>query len=230
VLKAVLLDLDGTLLDTAPEIAAAANAMLAGQGLPALPAAQVRDFIGQGIPKLVERCLQAAGLPLACARLEPALRGFGAHYAKLNGTMSRPFPGVLDGLARLRAAGLKLACVTNKASAFTHPLLERTALARFFDHVVTSDEAGARKPRPEPFLHACDALGVMPPEATVVGDSENDAAAARAAGCRMILVTYGYNEGRDVRLLACDALADTFGDAVDAVLAAYNARSLEQSR
>lgn len=229
-LKAVLLDLDGTLLDTAPEIAAAANAMLAGQGLPALPAAQVRDFIGQGVPKLVERCLQAAGLPLACARLEPALRSFGAHYARLNGTMSRPFPGVLDGLARLRAAGLALACVTNKASAFTYPLLERTALARFFDHVVTSDEAGARKPRPEPFLHACDALGVMPPEATVVGDSENDAAAARAAGCRMILVTYGYNEGRDVRLLECDALAETFGDAVDAVLAAYNARSLEQSR
>lgn len=218
-LKAALLDLDGTLLDTAPEIAAAANAMLAGQGLPALPAATVRDFIGQGIPKLVERCLQASGLPLACERLEPALRSFGAHYAKMNGTMSRPFPGVLEGLARLRAAGLKLACVTNKASAFTYPLLERTGLARLLDQVVTSDEAGARKPRPEPFLHACDALGVMPPQAAVIGDSENDAAAGRAAGCRVILVSYGYNEGRDVRLLECDGLADSFGDAVRLCLA-----------
>lgn len=229
-LKAALLDLDGTLLDTAPEIAAAANAMLAGQGLPALPAAQVRDFIGQGIPKLVERCLQAAGLPLPCARLEPALRSFGVHYARVNGTMSRPFEGVPEGLARLRAAGLKLACVTNKASAFTHPLLQRTGLARFFDEVVAADQVGARKPRPEPFLHACDALGVMPPEAAVVGDSENDAAAARAAGCRVILVSYGYNEGRDVRMLECDALAERFAEAVDAVLAAYNARSLEQPR
>lgn len=218
-LKAALLDLDGTLLDTAPEIAAAANAMLAGQGLPALPAATVRDFIGQGIPKLVERCLQAAGLPLACERLEPALRSFGAHYARLNGTASPPFPGVVEGLARLRAAGLKLACVTNKASAFTHPLLERTALAPFLDRVVTSDEVGARKPRPEPFLHACDALGVMPQEAVVVGDSQNDAAAARAAGCRVVLVSYGYNEGRDVRMLECDDLAETFGEAVDLVLA-----------
>jgi phosphoglycolate phosphatase len=224
VLKAVLLDLDGTLLDTAPEIAAAANAMLAGQGLPALPAAQVRDFIGQGIPKLVERCLQAAGLPLACARLEPALRSFGAHYARLNGTMSRPFPGVLDGLARLRGAELKLACVTNKAAGFTEPLLAKAGLAPWFDAVVTSDRVGARKPRPEPFLHACDALGVMPPEAAVIGDSANDAAAAHAAGCRSILVSYGYNEGRDVRTLECDALADTFGEAVDAVLGAYNRR------
>ncbi len=218
-LKAALLDLDGTLLDTAPEIAAAANAMLAGQGLPALPAATVRDFIGQGIPRLVERCLQAAGLPLACERLEPALRSFGAHYAKLNGTMSRPFPGVVAGLERLRAAGLKLACVTNKAAAFTGPLLAKTGLAPYFDAVVTPDRMGARKPSPEPFLRACEALGAAPREAAVIGDSENDAAAARAAGCHLILVSYGYNEGRDVRALACDGVAEAFGEAVDLVLA-----------
>jgi phosphoglycolate phosphatase len=218
VLKAALLDLDGTLLDTAPDIAAAANAMLAGQGLPALPASRVREFIGQGIPRLVERCLQASGPPLACARLEPALRSFGAHYTRLNGTASRPFPGVVEALERLRAAGLRLACVTNKATAFTLPLLEKAGLAPFFDAVVTGEQAGARKPHPAPFLAACERVGVAPKEAAVVGDSANDALAGRAAGCRVILVSYGYSEGRDVRTLDADAVAATFGEAADRVL------------
>lgn len=217
-IRAVLLDLDGTLLDTAPELAAAANAMLAGQGLRPLPAGEIRDFIGQGIPRLVERCLQAAGMPLPCARLEPALRSFGAHYRRLNGTLSRTFPGVPEALERMRAASLRLACVTNKAAAFTAPLLDKTGLAPFFDTVVTSDQVGRRKPHPEPFLHACRVLGVAPAEAAVVGDSANDAEAARAAGCRVLLVSYGYSEGRDVRTLDCDAVVASLGEAADLLL------------
>lgn len=221
-IRAVLLDLDGTLLDTAPDLAAAANAMLAEQGLAPLAAATVREFIGGGIPKLVERCLQAAGYPLAGERLAPGLRSFATHYQRLNGASSTPFPGVVEALERLRGAGLRLACVTNKASAFTLPLLEKTGLARLFDAVVTADQAGRRKPDPECFLQACRALGVAPAEAAVIGDSANDAQAARAAGCRVLLVSYGYSEGRDVRTLDCDGVAATFGEATERLLAGFN--------
>ena len=216
--RAVLLDLDGTLLDTAPDIAAAANAMLTEQGLDPLPASVIRDFIGQGIPHLVERSLVAAGLPLPCERLEHALRAFGAHYARLNGRTSRPFPGVFEALERMRAANLKLACVTNKAAAFTAPLLEKLGLAPLLDAVVTSDQVGARKPDPAPFLHACKLLQVTPAEAMVIGDSANDTEGARAAGCRVLLVTYGYSEGRDVRELDQDGVVATLAEAADLLL------------
>jgi phosphoglycolate phosphatase len=218
VIRAVLLDLDGTLLDTAPEVAAAANAMLADQGLAPLPASTVRDFIGRGIPHLVERCLQAAGESLPCARLESALASFGAHYRRLNGSSSAPFPGVLDALVRMRGSGVRLACVTNKAAAFTAPLLEKTGLVPFFDAVVTADQVGTRKPHPGPFLHACRMLSVAPPEAAVIGDSANDAQAARAAGCRVLLVSYGYSEGRDVRTFDSDGVVASLGEAADLLL------------
>ncbi len=212
--KAVLLDLDGTLLDTAPEIAAAANAMLAEQGLPPLPASTVRDFIGSGIARLVERCLQVSGRPMR----EEALRSFGAHYRRLNGTAAAPFPGVLDALGRMRAAKLRLACVTNKAAAFTLPLLEKTNLAPLFDAVVTADQVGRRKPDPAPFLQACRALGASPGDSAVIGDSANDAEGARAAGCAVLLVSYGYSEGRDVASLVCDGVVATLGEAAERLL------------
>jgi phosphoglycolate phosphatase len=192
--------------------------MLGGLGLLPLPAGMIRDFIGQGIPRLVERCLAESGLPLACAQLEPALRSFGDHYRAFNGKLSRPFPGVVEGLHRLRAASLKLACVTNKAGAFTLPLLEASGLAPLLDATVSSDDVENRKPHPEPFLYACRLLGVSPGEAVVIGDSANDAEAGRAAGCRVLLVAYGYSEGRDVNTLGADGVAATFGEAVDRIL------------
>ena len=207
-MKAVLLDLDGTLLDTAPELAAAANAMLADLGRAPLSAGTIRDFIGSGIHKLVERCLGAAPTDEALAR-------FAAHYDRLNGTMSRPFPGVLSGLQRL--GGFRLACVTNKAEAFTLPLLQKTGLSGYFDAVVTSDQVGKRKPHPEPFLHACRMLGVEPVEAVVIGDSANDAESGRAAGCAVWLVTYGYTEGRDVHAIPCDRLIASLDEAADSL-------------
>lgn len=217
-MKAALLDLDGTLLDTAPDLAAAVNATLTDLGLHALPVSTVRDFIGSGIQRLVERSLQAAGLALPCVHLERALRSFGAHYRRLNGTSSAPFPGVLAGLERLRGSGLRLACVTNKAAAFTTPLLEKSALARFFDAVLTADQVGARKPHPEPFLFACRQLQIEPTAATVIGDSANDSEAARAAGCRVFLVSYGYSEGCDVRTLNADAVVASFTEAAELLL------------
>lgn len=226
-IRAVLLDLDGTLLDTAPDLAAAANAMLAEQGLQPLPASRVREFIGRGIPTLVERCLEAAGLPLPCARLESALRSFSVHYARLNGRASRPFPCVVEGLQRMRANALALACVTNKASPFTLPLLEKSGLAPLLDAVVTSDMVRHRKPHPEPFLHACRLLDVTPREAVVIGDSANDAEGGHAAGCRVLLVPYGYSEGRDVRDIASDGRVETLVEAAEA-LAAINIYSKEE--
>ena len=192
--------------------------MLAEQGLAPLPARVIRDFIGRGIPRLVERCLQAAGVALPCERLEPALRSFGTHYVRLNGTASRPFPGVVQALERMRAARLRLACVTNKASAFTLPLLDKTGLAPHFDTVVTSDLAGSRKPHPGVLLHACRTLGVPPVQSAVVGDSANDAEAARAAGCRVLLVSYGYSEGRDVRTLDADGVVASLAEAADLLI------------
>lgn len=217
-LKAVLLDLDGTLLDTAPDLAAAANAMLAEQGLPSLAAHTVRGFIGRGIPHLVQRCLEAAGAMPTRAPPESALHSFAIHYARFNGQSSLVFPGVEEALRELRAASLRLACVTNKASAFTLPLLEKCGLARYFDAVVSSDQAGERKPHPGPFLHACHALAVTPANAAVIGDSANDALAARAAGCHVLLVSYGYSEGRDVRSLDSDGVVDSLCEAAARLL------------
>jgi phosphoglycolate phosphatase len=200
-IRAVLLDLDGTLLDTAPDLAAAANAMRADFGLAPLAEATIRDFIGQGIENLVQRSL-------GDARVEPrsALERFRSHYERENGKRSQPFPAVVEGLARMRSSGLRLACVTNKAARFTLPLLERRGLTPFFDAVITADQVGKRKPDPAPFLHACRLLEASPPQALVVGDSENDALGARAAGCRVLLVSYGYREGRDVRELDSDGI------------------------
>lgn len=212
--RAALIDLDGTLLDTAPDLAAAANATLAELGLVPVEAARVRDFVGRGIAVLVRRALEASlGRAAEATLLERAQALFAAHYERENGRAARPFPGVVEGLAAMRAQGLRLACVTNKHSRFTLPLLGKTSLERFFDAVVTSDIAGARKPDPAVFLHACRLLGVAPAEACAIGDSANDAEGARAAGCRVLLVPYGYREGRSLAEIACDGVVSSLEEA-----------------
>lgn len=209
--RAVLIDLDGTLLDTAPDLAAAANAMLAELGLGSLPDAQVRDFVGRGIGVLVERCLDAVGA--VQDRHAEALEALSTHYDRTNGQASRLYPGVIEGLEAMARAGLALACVTNKAERFTRPLLERTGLAVSFNSIVTADRVGKRKPHPEPFLAACRELRVEPGEAVVIGDSVNDAEAARAAGCRFLLVPYGYREGLALSAIHCDRTVDDLVEA-----------------
>ncbi len=205
--RAVLLDLDGTLLDTAPEIAAAAADMLSELGLDPVDPLRVRDFIGKGIPHLVRRTLEASlGRAPDERRVGSAMEGFFFHYAKRNGRMSKPYPGVLEGIAELRAKGFALACVTNKTAQFTIPLLEATGLAGFFPVVVSGDTMPKKKPAPDPLLEACRRLGVPAPEALMVGDSRNDALAARAAGCPVLLVPYGYTEGEDVQGIDCDGI------------------------
>jgi phosphoglycolate phosphatase len=216
VIRAALVDLDGTLLDTAPDIAAAANATLAELGMRQLDAGLVREFIGKGIGALVRRCLESAGGREPAEQLyESARARFARHYDLLNGAASTPYPGAAEGLAAMKAQGLRLACVTNKASRYTDPLLASSGFADYFDQVVTSDRAGRRKPDPEPFLFACRALGVSPQEAAVIGDSANDAEGGRRAGCRVLLVPYGYREGQDVRSIECDGIVVSLLDAAN---------------
>ena len=206
--RAVLFDLDGTLLDTVPDLHAAVCAMLADLGRPALPEEAVRSYVGRGIANLVKRAL-AGSLDVAedDAPAPPdALASFRRHYARENGRRTQFFPGVREGLEAIRAAGLPMAVITNKAEAFTRPLLEMTRLAEFFSVVVSGDNLPRHKPDPMSLVWTCGRLGVSPTDALFIGDSVNDFLAARAACCRVFLLPYGYNEGRDVRELDCDAI------------------------
>lgn len=208
--RAVLLDLDGTLLDTAPEIAASAADMLAELGLDPVAPGQVRNFIGRGIPSLVRRTLEAS---LGCTpderRIGSGIEGFFFHYEKRNGSLATAYPGVREGLAALHSLGYPLACVTNKTARFTGPLLRATGLEKFFSAVVSGDTAPRKKPAPDPIFAACSQLGVGPGDSVMVGDSNNDALAARAAGCPVLLVPYGYSEGVDVQSIDCDGIVSS---------------------
>jgi len=208
-IRAVLIDLDGTLLDTAPDIAAAANAMLADLGLDAIPVAMASGFIGQGVQAFVARTLAAAGREPDGSELEI----FARYHERTGGRLAKAYPGVREGLEAMKTAGLALACVTNKLARFTVPLLDATGLAPYFDAVVSGDSVGRRKPDPEPILHACRLLGVESAEAVMVGDSANDSIAARAAGCAFLLVPYGYREGRQVHDIECDGIVASLVEA-----------------
>lgn len=216
--KAVTIDLDGTLADSVPDLAAAANAVLRTLGRAALPDSMIRSFVGKGIPRLVERVL-AGSLDGAVDRaaLDAALPIFERCYADINGVHTTLFPGVREGLDALRAVDMPLACVTNKAERFTLPLLERLGIAQYFLHVVSGDTLPQKKPDPAPLLHACRQLRVRPPEMLMIGDSVNDAQAARAAGCPVFCVTYGYNEGQDVRALDVDAIVSSLFEATQLI-------------
>lgn len=201
-----MFDLDGTLLNTAPEIANAANAMLTEMGLPTLPYAQIKSYIGEGAQMLIQRCLTGAlnGMPEP-AFLEKAQPVFFAHYAN-NVTDSLPFDGVQAGLEVLKQRNLKLACVTNKPEKFTRPLLEASGLAEFFEIVVSGDTLAKKKPDPIQLHHICAEFNVMEMEAMLVGDSATDIAAAQAAGCFIVTVPYGYNQGQPIDESQVDAM------------------------
>ncbi|SEP41966.1 phosphoglycolate phosphatase [Nitrosovibrio sp. Nv6] len=213
-IKAVMIDLDGTLLDTAHDLAAAANMMLRELGRAELPPETIQSYIGKGIERMVKRSLTGSmdGEPDA-ELFNRAMPIYERDYAKTLCIDTRPYPGVLEGLKALRENGFRLACVTNKAEAFTLPLLRATGLLGFFDVVLSGDSLPKKKPDPMPLLHACKQFGIEPSEMLLIGDSLNDAQAARAAGCRVFCVPYGYNEGRDVRELDCDAIVSSLYEA-----------------
>jgi phosphoglycolate phosphatase len=212
--RAAIIDLDGTLLDTAADLAAAVNAMLLAMGRAALPVEQVASYVGKGVEVLVHRALTLSlDGRVPADSFAPAMQSFDAHYQRENGRHASVYPGVLEGLQAMRDAGLKLAVVTNKPIGFAVPLLADTGLAPYFDLVVGGDTVARKKPDPMPMLHVCAQLGIAPEQVVAIGDSLNDALAARAAGMAVLVVPYGYNEGRDARTLDVDAIVDTLFEA-----------------
>jgi len=215
-LHAVLFDLDGTLLDTAADIALALNRALAEHQLPALPGDAVRRMIGRGAPTLVARALTANHRAADDALHAPLLERFFHHYGGLQlhagESTAKPYPGVAEGLAALHAAGLRIAVVTNKQQSFAIALLQRLGLSEAVDLVVGGDTCERRKPDPQPIQHACEVLDVAIENTLMVGDSVNDVQSARAAGMAVLCVPYGYNEGVDPRTLPCDGFVETVAD------------------
>lgn len=207
-LKAVLLDLDGTLLDTVSDIATAANMMRASLGFAPLDAALIRTFVGKGIANLVAKTLKDAVGDVGPTALKVAVANFERQYEKCFGDSSAPFAGVIDGLDALRDKGFRLGCVTNKAEKFTLPLLAKTGLAGYFEITLSGDSLPEKKPHPLPLIHAAGFFACMTAEMLLIGDSVNDAEAARAAGSPVFIVPYGYNEGQELRGLDCDAFID----------------------
>ncbi len=206
--KAILIDLDGTLLDTAGDIIAAANKMRGTFGFAPLEASVIKNFIGKGIANLVAKTLQDAVGEVGPTALKVAVTNFERQYETCFEGESAPYPGVIDGLNAMKAAGFRLGCVTNKVAKFTEPLLVSTGLRDYFEIVVSGDTVAEKKPHPMQLLHAAEFFACEPTEMVMIGDSINDAAAARAAGCPVFIVPYGYNEGQELRGLDCDAFID----------------------
>jgi len=209
-LAGVIVDLDGTLVDTLDDFQAALARMLAALGLPPVPRAVVERFIGKGSEHLIASVLAHVGAPPDADG--SAWQAYQAAYREVNGLHARLYPGVPEGLAALAAGGLRRACLTNKPTAFARELLQRLGVADDFEAVFGGDAFERKKPDPLPVLRTCAALGCEPGRVLVVGDSSNDAAAARAAGCPVILVTYGYNHGEPVRGVDADAFVDSMAD------------------
>ena len=205
----VLFDLDGTLVDSARDLAAAADQMMTELGEAPPGESAVRRFVGNGIDRLVHRCLTGElHRDASPARFADARERFMAAYTVHNGRHSRLYPGVAEGLDAAERHGARLGCVTNKSRRFTEPLLEGLGLAGRFQVLVCGDSTARRKPDPEPLRHALQAQGVSADRALLVGDSDNDVRAARGAGMAVVCVSYGYNHGRDIADSAPDLVID----------------------
>ena len=215
---AVAFDLDGTLVDTLPDLHASGSRMLADLGRAGVDPERTRAFIGDGVDRLIKRLLTNAidGEPEA-GLFARARESFLGHYAQLLVRESRPYPDAVATLAELRRRGFRLACVTNKPEAFTQPLLAAVGLADGLDLVLSGDSLARKKPDPLPLLHCASTFGVAPARLLMIGDSANDCLAARAAGCPVFCVPYGYRGGTGVQELDCDAIVPSLSDALELI-------------
>ena len=229
-IQAVIVDLDGTMVDTLGDFEEALKRTMADLDLPPVTRALIERTVGKGSEHLIRSVLahqlalpEVTGLANVCqARnvdtlYEPAWQRYQHHYRRINGQYSDVYPGVVDGLRALQARGLPMACLTNKPLAFAQGLLQAKSLDGFFGWVFGGDSFERKKPDPMPLLGTCTAMGVPPGRALMVGDSQNDAQASRAAGCPVVLVSYGYNHGEPVQLAGADACIDRL-DALPALL------------
>jgi phosphoglycolate phosphatase len=219
--EAIAFDLDGTLLDTVHDLAAACNALLAELEYPPLPLEVIRTMIGKGMGNLVARMLAVSTgeshEAIDARASTDALRRYQAHYAVLHGRATRPFPGTIEGLVRLSSLGIPLAVITNKATQFVRSHLAQAGIEHFFAIVIGGDDLPTRKPDPGPLFHVANFFGIAPARLLMVGDSANDVQAARAAGCPVLIVPYGYNEGNSVHELDVDGIVRTVEAVADRI-------------
>ena len=208
-----LVDLDGTLVDSLPDIAYCVDETLTRLGFAPVGQARVREWVGNGIEVLIDRALSCDSRGGAdVQRRASALSTFKELYAEHTSDRSRVYPGAREGLDYLRDAGVALGCVTNKASFYADKLLAALELDGYFPLVVSGDSVAEKKPHPLPLLHAARHFRVAPGESLLIGDSINDVDAARAAGFRIVCVTYGYNHGGDIGTSNPDALVDSLAE------------------
>jgi len=206
----VMIDLDGTLINTAPDLADSVNIMLGRMGRDAWPLDKVSGWIGNGVSRLVKRALTDSmdGEPDS-DDYEKGYALFLEAYGENVSAKSRPYDGVVAGLGKLKSAGFRLACVTNKAESFTLPLLADLKLDSYFELVLSGDSLPRKKPDPLPLTHACEHFGITPQQGILIGDSANDVKAAMAAGMPVICVNYGYNQGVDLTTLQTQGVIDS---------------------
>lgn len=224
-IEAVIVDLDGTMVDTLVDFEVALNRSLAELGLPGVNRALVERTVGKGSEHLIRGVLahqlalpEVKGCGQTCpaqsvdALYDRAWAAYQRHYLAINGQFSDVYPGVLEGLQALQQRGLPLACLTNKPLAFARDLLAAKGLDGFFVQVFGGDSFERKKPDPLPIIKTCEALGVDPSATLMVGDSSNDAQAAHAAACPVVLVTYGYNHGEPIRATPANAWLDSLAE------------------
>jgi phosphoglycolate phosphatase len=213
----IAFDLDGTLVDTAPDLVGALNTILAQEALPPLPFDEVRLMVGRGARALLERGFAAAGAPLGADRAPTLVERFIAIYLDRIADDSAPFPGVVEVLTELKAAGARLVVCTNKLTNLSVALLDAVGLTPFFDAVIGADLAPAAKPDGRHVAAAIAAVGGDPARAVMVGDSINDALGARNAGVPSVLVSFGYTED-PVETLGADLVIHSFLDVPQACM------------
>ncbi len=209
--KLVLIDLDGTLVDSVPDLAFAADAMMHDLGLPQPGEEAVRNWVGNGVERLVKRVLTGElHAEPDSALFKKAYPIYFDYYLASNGKYSRLYPGVEQGLESLKKKKVFIGCVTNKAESFTLPLLKAKGIFDYFGIVVSGDTLPQKKPDPAPLLHAAEYFNVSSEESLMLGDSQHDINAARNANFQVIAVSYGYNHGEDIRDANPDAVIDSF--------------------
>jgi phosphoglycolate phosphatase len=219
-IRAAIIDLDGTMLDTVPDFELALNGMRAELGLAPISQETIKPMVGKGSEKLIRDVL-SLDLPVdrVAELYEQAFESYQRHYLAINGQRSAMYEGVEEGLQSLKEMGLRIACVTNKPIAFARPLLAQTGLAGYFELVYGGDSLAKKKPDPLPLLQVCRDFALEPAQVVAIGDSSNDAEAARAAGCFVLTVPYGYNHGRPVHEIDSDGIVGSLLDAAKMIKA-----------
>jgi phosphoglycolate phosphatase len=218
--RAAIIDLDGTMLDTAGDFHVAINRMREELDLAPLSLDTITGFVGKGTENLIRSVLaQDFDPPQAAGHFEQALASYQRHYLAINGEFTTLYPGVREGLEAMQERNIRLACVTNKPIGFALPLLEKTDLRKYFEIIYGGDSLPKRKPDPFPMLQVCADFGLAPALVVAIGDSSNDAEAARAAGCPVLSVPYGYNHGRPVQEIDSDGIVESLLEAANLISA-----------